>query len=142
MTQKTLVRTLSGAILAVGIAAGGTSLAAPAANAVLGSSSLPAPEANATLSSASLGSLSANGVPAGVWDQVAQCESGGNWHINTGNGFYGGLQFAPQTWDSFGGGEFAETADRATREQQIIIAERVLAVQGPGAWPTCGGPLA
>ena len=84
----------------------------------------------------------ASAADGATWDRVAACESGGDWSINTGNGFYGGLQFAPQTWDSFGGREFAETADRATREQQIIIAERVLAVQGPGAWPTCGGPLA
>ena len=139
--RKKLVRTLTGAMLAAGIAAGGTSLAAPAANAALGSSALAAPVANAALSSSSLGSLSPNAVPASAWDQVAQCESGGDWHINTGNGYYGGLQFAPQTWVGFGGEKYAKTADRATREQQIDIAERVLAVQGPGAWPTCGGPL-
>ncbi|WP_170977668.1 transglycosylase family protein, partial [Blastococcus sp. CCUG 61487] len=72
------------------------------------------------------------------WDAVARCESGGNWSINTGNGYYGGLQFSARTWTGFGGGEFAPRADLATREQQIAVAERVLAVQGRGAWPTCG----
>ena len=71
------------------------------------------------------------------WDRVAQCESGGDWHINTGNGFSGGLQFAPGTWLSHGGGQFAPAAYLATREQQIIVAQRVLAAQGPGAWPVC-----
>ena len=75
------------------------------------------------------------------WDAVAQCESGGNWSINTGNGYHGGLQFHPQTWTGHGGGEFAPTADQATKEQQIIVAERVLASQGKGAWPTCGTGL-
>ena len=77
----------------------------------------------------------------GEWDQVARCESGGNWAINTGNGYYGGVQFAAGTWASHGGGAFAPTAQLATREQQIVIAERVLATQGRGAWPVCGGPL-
>lgn len=78
------------------------------------------------------------GVPNGsVWDALAQCESGGNWAINTGNGFYGGLQFAPGTWLNLGGGEFAPYAHLATREEQIAIAKKVLAVQGWGAWPAC-----
>lgn len=72
-----------------------------------------------------------------VWDRVAQCESGGDWSINTGNGFYGGLQFYQPTWEGFGGLEYAARADLATREQQIAIAQNVLAVQGPGAWPVC-----
>lgn len=72
------------------------------------------------------------------WDAVAQCESGGDWATNTGNGYHGGLQFHPQTWAGHGGGEFAPTADQATREEQIIVAERVLDTQGIGAWPTCG----
>ncbi|MCK0517547.1 transglycosylase family protein [Williamsia sp. DF01-3] len=75
------------------------------------------------------------------WDQVASCESGNNWAINTGNGYQGGLQFSPSTWTGHGGGEFAPSADQATREQQIAVAERVLASQGPGAWPTCGTGL-
>jgi hypothetical protein len=77
----------------------------------------------------------------GEWDQVARCESGGNWAINTGNGYYGGVQFAAGTWASHGGGQFAPSAQLATREQQIVVAERVLATQGRGAWPVCGGPL-
>ena len=75
------------------------------------------------------------------WSGVAQCESSGNWSINTGNGFYGGLQFTPSTWLAFGGADFAPRADLATREQQIAVAERVLAGQGKGAWPTCGRNL-
>ncbi|WP_205874652.1 transglycosylase family protein [Mycobacterium camsae] len=75
------------------------------------------------------------------WDAVARCESGGNWAINTGNGFYGGVQFAAGTWASHGGTEFAPSAQLATKDQQIAIAERVLATQGRGAWPVCGTPL-
>lgn len=75
------------------------------------------------------------------WDAVALCESGGNWSINTGNGYYGGLQFSSSTWLGFGGGAYAPRADLATKAQQIAVAEKVLAVQGPGAWPTCGRSL-
>ncbi|MCG7593204.1 transglycosylase family protein [Mycobacterium sp. PSTR-4-N] len=75
------------------------------------------------------------------WDRVASCESGGNWAINTGNGYQGGLQFSPSTWSGHGGGEFAPAAHLATKDEQIAVAERVLATQGKGAWPTCGGPL-
>ena len=74
----------------------------------------------------------------GEWDQVARCESGGNWAINTGNGYQGGLQFSPGTWASHGGGEYAPAAHMATKEEQIAVAERVLATQGQGAWPVCG----
>ncbi len=86
-------------------------------------------------------SAQASAAPDGEWDQVARCESGGNWAINTGNGFQGGLQFAPGTWSSHGGGEFAPAANLATRDQQIAVAERVLATQGRGAWPVCGTGL-
>jgi resuscitation-promoting factor RpfA len=79
----------------------------------------------------------ANAAPDSVWDRVAQCESSGNWSINTGNGFFGGLQFTASTWRAFGGGQFADAANGATREQQIVVAERVLAGQGWGAWPVC-----
>ena len=75
------------------------------------------------------------------WDKLAQCEAGGNWAINTGNGYQGGLQFSPSTWRANGGGEFAPTADQATREQQIVVAERVLANQGWGAWPSCSSKM-
>ncbi|OSC39488.1 resuscitation-promoting factor RpfA, partial [Mycobacterium decipiens] len=77
----------------------------------------------------------------GEWDQVARCESGGNWSINTGNGYLGGLQFTQGTWASHGGGEYAPSAQLASREQQIAVAERVLATQGRGAWPVCGHGL-
>ncbi len=79
----------------------------------------------------------ANAAPDSVWDRVAQCESSGNWNINTGNGFFGGLQFTAPTWRAFGGGAFADSANQASREQQIVVAERVLAGQGWGAWPVC-----
>ena len=72
------------------------------------------------------------------WDAVAQCESGGNWAINTGNGFYGGLQFTESTWLAYGGGSYAKYANQASRTEQIAIAEKVLAGQGIGAWPVCG----
>jgi LysM repeat protein len=72
------------------------------------------------------------------WDAVAQCESGGNWSINTGNGFYGGLQFTRGTWKAYGGAKYASTANKASKSEQIRIAEKVLRGQGIGAWPTCG----
>ncbi|MCF0096596.1 transglycosylase family protein [Micromonospora sp. MH99] len=76
---------------------------------------------------------------AGVnWDAIAQCESGGNWKINTGNGYYGGLQFSQGTWAGYGGKKYAARADLASRGEQIAIAEKVLDGQGIGAWPTCG----
>ena len=75
------------------------------------------------------------------WDGVAACESGGNWHINTGNGFYGGVQFSASTWRAYGGGAYASRADLASKSQQIAIAERVLRGQGIGAWPVCGRHL-
>jgi LysM repeat protein len=79
----------------------------------------------------------ANAAPDSAWDKLAQCESGGRWDINTGNGYHGGLQFSPKTWSGFGGKEFAPVAYKASREQQIIVAERVLAKQGWNAWPSC-----
>jgi hypothetical protein len=75
------------------------------------------------------------------WDAVAMCESGGNWSINTGNGYYGGLQFSAGTWAAYGGTAYAPRADLATKSQQIAVAELVLAGQGAGAWPTCGRNL-
>jgi hypothetical protein len=71
------------------------------------------------------------------WDRIAQCESGGNWHINTGNGYYGGLQFASSTWTSYDTDHYASRADLASREQQIDVANRVLHSQGWNAWPVC-----
>ena len=72
-----------------------------------------------------------------VWDRVAKCESGNRWHIATGNGYYGGLQFSSSTWKAFGGRKYGSQAHRASKAEQIAIARRVLAGQGPGAWPTC-----
>lgn len=83
----------------------------------------------------------ASAAPDSDWDKLAQCEAGGNWGINTGNGFQGGLQFSPGTWTAHGGGEYASTANQATREQQIAVAEKVLATQGWGAWPACSSSL-
>ncbi|MEU9730499.1 transglycosylase family protein [Streptomyces sp. NPDC048002] len=80
----------------------------------------------------------ASAATASEWDAVAQCESGGNWSINTGNGYYGGLQFSASTWAAYGGTQYASTADQASKAQQIEIAEKVLAGQGKGAWPSCG----
>ena len=76
-----------------------------------------------------------------VWDDLAQCESGGNWAINTGNGYYGGLQFSYDTWHGYGGGEFAEYPHQATREEQIVVAERLRAVRGYAPWPACRDKL-
>ncbi|MEU3317456.1 transglycosylase family protein, partial [Streptomyces sp. NPDC006662] len=92
----------------------------------------------ASLSSLLLAAAGADAASIATWDKVAQCESGGNWSINTGNGYYGGLQFSASTWTSFGGGAYASRADLATKQQQILIAEKVLATQGQGAWPSCG----
>ncbi|WP_055599384.1 transglycosylase family protein [Streptomyces aureus] len=80
----------------------------------------------------------ASAATAAEWDRVAACESGGNWSINTGNGYYGGLQFSASTWAAYGGTAYASTADQASKSQQIAIAEKVLAGQGKGAWPSCG----
>jgi resuscitation-promoting factor RpfA len=83
----------------------------------------------------------AQAAPDSEWDQVARCESGGNWAINTGNGYQGGLQFSPGTWAAHGGTRYAAAANMASKDQQIAIAEHVLATQGKGAWPVCGRGL-
>lgn len=79
----------------------------------------------------------AHAASSSTWDRVAACESSGNWAINSGNGFHGGLQFTHSTWMAFGGGAYASDANLASKSAQISVAERVLAVQGPGAWPVC-----
>ncbi|UYQ66517.1 LysM peptidoglycan-binding domain-containing protein [Streptomyces peucetius] len=94
--------------------------------------------AGAAIAAPVLGATSASAATASEWDAVAQCESGGNWSINTGNGYYGGLQFSASTWAAYGGTAYAATADQASKAQQIEIAEKVLAGQGKGAWPSCG----
>ena len=79
--------------------------------------------------------IAATPASATNWDAIAQCESSGNWNTNTGNGYYGGLQFSQSTWKAYGG---TGSAANASREQQIAVAERVLQGQGIGAWPVCG----
>ncbi|MEV5603514.1 transglycosylase family protein [Streptomyces sp. NPDC052299] len=86
-----------------------------------------------------LTAASAGAASTDVWEKVAACESTGNWHINSGNGYFGGLQFTRSTWAAYGGTVYAARADLATRDQQIAIAEKVLEGQGPGAWPVCSG---
>ncbi|HEY5880792.1 MAG TPA: transglycosylase family protein [Nakamurella sp.] len=81
-----------------------------------------------------LGAGTASAAPDSTWDAVAQCESTNNWSINTGNGYYGGLQFSQSTWNAYGGQEYAARADLASKEQQIAVAEKTLAGQGWGAW--------
>ncbi|MFD9076323.1 transglycosylase family protein, partial [Streptomyces lasiicapitis] len=98
--------------------------------AVLGSAALLAP----------LALLAASGQAAadsGVWDRIARCESGGNWQINTGNGYSGGLQFSAGTWRAYGGTAYAPTAAQASKAQQIAVAAKVQRAQGWGAWPSC-----
>jgi murein DD-endopeptidase MepM/ murein hydrolase activator NlpD len=104
---------------------------------------IPAPRADDARIARSLDSEASRPSLAGsgVWDALALCESGGDWSANTGNGFVGGLQFLPQTWASHGGWAFALLPDEATREQQIVVAERVLATQGWRAWPVCSAML-
>lgn len=109
MKKLSRTRTIVGGLAFAGIAATGVGLAAAPANAASGS----------------------------TWDALAQCESGGNWAINTGNGYYGGLQFDNQTWLGSGGGAYAPRADLATREQQIAIANKVYAQRGLQPW-ACG----
>ncbi|MFH8517659.1 transglycosylase family protein [Streptomyces gelaticus] len=85
-----------------------------------------------------MGATSASAASVATWDAVAQCESGGNWSINTGNGYYGGLQFSQSSWAAAGGTQYAPRADLATKAQQIATAERLLDMQGPGAWACAG----
>ena len=90
---------------------------------------------------ASFGLVPAQAQAATVRDRLARCESSGNWRINTGNGYYGGLQFSASTWRGFGGGAFAPRADLATKAQQIYVATKVQKVQGWNAWPACSRKL-
>jgi resuscitation-promoting factor RpfA len=82
--------------------------------------------------------VGAHAATSGTWDKVALCESGDNWSLNSGNGSYGGLQFTQSTWAHYGGKRFAPRPDLASRQEQIAVGEKVLADQGPGAWPGCG----
>jgi LysM repeat protein len=83
----------------------------------------------------------AQAATSSTWDRLAGCESGGNWHINTGNGYYGGLQFSDGTWDGNGGDKYAPRADLATRSEQMLIAEKVLDARGWSPWPGCSSRL-
>ena len=76
-----------------------------------------------------------------TWDRLAACESGGRWHINTGNGYYGGLQFSAGTWRAYGGSRYAARADLASKSQQIAVAERLLDARGWAPWPVCSRRL-
>ena len=96
------------------------------------------PAAAPVSTAASSGGAAAASSGGTNWSAIAACESGGNWSANTGNGFYGGLQFTQQTWLGYGGGQYAPSANQATEAQQIAVAQRVLAGQGIGAWPVCG----
>ncbi|MFJ4466426.1 transglycosylase family protein [Streptomyces sp. NPDC089424] len=84
-----------------------------------------------------VGTGAAHAADVATWDKVAACESTNDWNINTGNGYYGGLQFSQSTWEAYGGSAYAARADLATKDQQIAVAEKVLDGQGPGAWPVC-----
>ena len=116
---------------ALAAAAASAPAQAPAA-ATSASSQQSAPAASAQSTAAPAASSGAN------WSAIAACESGGNWSSNTGNGFYGGLQFTQQTWLAYGGGQYASSANQASESEQIAVAQRVLAGQGIGAWPVCG----
>jgi resuscitation-promoting factor RpfA len=83
----------------------------------------------------------ADAAPVRTWDRLARCESGGNWHINTGNGYYGGLQISAGTWRGYGGRHFARLPSRATKAEQIRIGERIKRGQGWRAWPSCSARL-
>ncbi|GAA2546976.1 hypothetical protein GCM10010210_17940 [Pseudonocardia hydrocarbonoxydans] len=105
------------------------SLSFPARLALVGTAAVAAPLLMAG---------TANAAPASTWDALAECESSGNWDINTGNGYSGGLQFSPSTWRAYGG---EGDAHDASRTEQIAVAERVLDGQGWGAWPACSREL-
>jgi LysM repeat protein len=124
-----------------------TAAMARAAQAAIPDPPPPAPASTAPVSYSQPGPSSAapvySSAPASTgggvnWNAIAACESGGNWSISTGNGFYGGLQFTQQTWLGYGGGQYAGSANLATPSEQIAVAQRVLAGQGIGAWPVCG----
>jgi len=90
-----------------------------------------------TLATSVLGAPAAHAATSAQWDRVAACESSGNWHADTGNGYYGGLQFTASTWDAYGGQSYAPLASEASPAEQMTVANRVLASQGWGAWPVC-----
>lgn len=122
----------------------GDAIRIPAADEQLVARALPVVEPTPTVSfrqSTSQGIAAPAVVDGSVWDQLAQCEAGGNWSVNTGNGYYGGLQFNAGTWASNGGAQYASSAHLATREQQIAVAEKVRAGRGFAPWPACAAKL-
>lgn len=127
----------------------GDKIRIPAAEEVLAERAAPAPKpvTKAPVARRSMPAAANTGVAApmvadgSVWDALARCESGGRWNINTGNGYYGGLQFNAGTWLSNGGGQYAPYAHLATREQQIDIAQRLHAGRGFKPWPACSRKL-
>jgi hypothetical protein len=110
----------------------------PVAQIVLVGTKAPKTSSAPTTSGGSKTSSAPSVASGGVWDKIAECESGGNWSINTGNGFYGGLQFTLSTWRAYGGSGMPHHASRA---QQIAVAKKVQAAQGWGAWPACTSKL-
>ncbi|KUL36053.1 transglycosylase [Streptomyces sp. NRRL F-4489] len=100
---------------------------------------LALPVALATALLAAAGRAAAAPPPSGTdWDQIAACESNGDWHSNTGNGYHGGLQISPATWRAYGGARYAPRADLATRAEQIAVGERIVQERGLAPWPNCG----
>jgi hypothetical protein len=127
----------------------GVSLSVPASDAAESLGGEPIPTPAVAPMEATLYSVAAPPPPqrvvtyagTSVWDDLARCESGGNWAINSGNGYYGGLQFSYGTWHQYGGGEFAEYPHEASREEQIVVAERLRAARGYAPWPACRAKL-
>ncbi|CAB4932297.1 MAG: DUF348 domain-containing protein [Actinobacteria bacterium] len=107
----------------------------------VGTAEAPAPAASAPAGGSNTGASAPASTSGLDWDALAQCEAGGNWSINTGNGYYGGLQYNISTWNAYGGAEFASRPDLATREQQIAVGERTYAARGASPWPSCGRRL-
>jgi resuscitation-promoting factor RpfB len=107
----------------------------------VGTAPRPAPAASAPSGGGNTGASAPASTSGLHWDALARCEAGGNWAINTGNGYYGGLQYNISTWNAYGGGEFASRPDLATREQQIAVGERTYAARGASPWPSCGSRL-
>jgi len=128
MTQQNAKTPLS-RLFRRGLAAGLAAVALTGAAAGLAAAPASAAPASVTPASA---------VSTSTWDRLAKCESGGNWHINTGNGYYGGLQFSAATWKAHGG---KGSPAHASKASQIAVAKKVLKSQGWGAWPACSSKL-
>ena len=132
-----LAAAIAGGAIAVAAIVSGPAAAASAPNAMK-PTTVAGPQRAVVLDAFSPASAALSSRSGVNWYAVAQCESGGNWSINTGNGFYGGLQFTQSTWAAYGGLAYAPMASEASPSQQMAVANRVLAGQGIGAWPVCG----